>query len=171
MYYNKKEIIVAFLLASLAGVILHFVYNWFPSTATALIAPVSESLWEHSKLIFFPGLVASLVLSYGRPGGLSGWLFSLVVACCAMLAVAYLFHIVLDIHSLPFDIGLYFAAMLLLFWLAPRLGGKFGGWLWLVPLAMTIIFWVLLTLFTFSPPQGNLFQNHEASPYTMCKYF
>ncbi len=168
MYYPTKTIVIAFLVASLSGVALHFVYDWFPSVVTALVAPVSESLWEHAKLIFFPGLVAAVVLSWGRGGALGAWLFAVVAACIAMLTVAYLFHIILDFHSLPFDIALYFASMVFLFWLAPRLGETFQGGLWLVPPVMAVIFALMLVVFTFSPPEGPLFREHAASAYTMC---
>ncbi len=168
MYYEKKTIIIAFLLTTTAGVVLHFIYHWFPSNLTALIAPVSESLWEHGKLIFYPGLAAGLVLAWGRPGGLAPWLFSTVLSTVAMLSVAYLVHIVLDVHSLPFDIGLYYVAMLLLFWLAPRLGGWFQGAWGLIPFLAVGVLWSMVILFSFSPPQGDLFQNHAASAYHMC---
>lgn len=171
MYYEKKTILMAFLLASLAGIVLHFVYHWVPSPLVAIIAPVSESLWEHSKLIFYPGLVAAVVLSWNRPKGLAPWLLAVVASCVAMLAVAYFFHIILDMHSLPFDIGLYFASMFLLFWLAPRLDFIFQGrWTW-VAIVLAVGFWVLLVIFSFAPPQGNLFQNHAASAYSMCGYW
>lgn len=31
---------------------LHFLYEWIPSSITAIFVPVNESIWEHMKLIF-----------------------------------------------------------------------------------------------------------------------
>ena len=54
---------IAFVIAALAGSGLHFLHTLLPCPVTALIAPVSESLWEHLKILFWPGLIASLVLA------------------------------------------------------------------------------------------------------------
>ena len=54
---------IAFVIAALAGSGLHFLYTLLPCPVTALIAPVNESLWEHLKLLFWPGLIASLALA------------------------------------------------------------------------------------------------------------
>ena len=38
-----------------AGTLLHFVYEWAgESTVAAIFSTVSESTWEHLKLLFFP---------------------------------------------------------------------------------------------------------------------
>ena len=41
--------------------LLHFVYEWSGSAViVGLFAPVNESVWEHIKLLFFPGLLFSV---------------------------------------------------------------------------------------------------------------
>ena len=52
--------IAAWLGAALAGTALHFLHNWLPNPLTALFAPVTESVWEHLKLLFWPYLGAAL---------------------------------------------------------------------------------------------------------------
>ena len=52
MIYPKRQLIVTWLAAILAGCALHFLYEWLPSAITALFSPVNESLWEHVKLVF-----------------------------------------------------------------------------------------------------------------------
>ena len=50
---NKKWKCILVLMATLVvGSLLHNLYLWLPNGFTALIAPVNESLWEHTKIVF-----------------------------------------------------------------------------------------------------------------------
>lgn len=51
-----------FVFTGIAGVMLHFLYDW--TNQCIFVAPfsaVNESIWEHMKLLFFPMFVFSLV--------------------------------------------------------------------------------------------------------------
>ena len=115
----SRSVLLAFAAAVVAGACLHFLYDLLPCTVTALLAPVSESLWEHGKLLYWPSLVTGLVLR-NRPGARA---FSLLLGTAVMMAVGWLYHIPLGGESLLFDIVLYILAMgiclLLRLW-APR---------------------------------------------------
>ena len=76
MYYPKRQLILTWTAALLAGCVLHALYRWCPNAVTALFSPVAESLWEHVKLIFWPYLGAALILARDRPGGARPWLWS-----------------------------------------------------------------------------------------------
>lgn len=55
---------VGFAVTSLAGTLLHFMYNWSDqSILWAPFAAVNESVWEHMKLLFFPMFVFALIES------------------------------------------------------------------------------------------------------------
>ncbi len=43
------------------GTLLHFLYEWTGWIALAPISAVSESTWEHMKILFFPMLIFSFV--------------------------------------------------------------------------------------------------------------
>lgn len=44
------------------GSALHFLFSWLGGwTPVALLAAVNESVWEHLKLVFWPGLIFSLI--------------------------------------------------------------------------------------------------------------
>ena len=43
MVYPKRQLIVTWLAAMLAGCVLHFLYQWWPNAVTALFSPVNES--------------------------------------------------------------------------------------------------------------------------------
>ncbi len=54
--------IIGFVFTGVAGVLLHFIYEWTnESVIAALFSAVNESIWEHMKLLFFPLFVFSIV--------------------------------------------------------------------------------------------------------------
>ena len=64
----KKQIglwqLMGFAVASLAGTLLHFLYDWLGEAAwIAPFSGVNESTWEHMKLLFWPMLIFALVQS------------------------------------------------------------------------------------------------------------
>lgn len=149
----SRSVLLAFAVAVVAGACLHFLYDLLPCTVTALFAPVSESLWEHGKLLYWPSLVTGLVLR-DRPGARA---FSLLLGTAVMLAVGWLYHIPLGGESLLFDIVLYILAMGICLLLPCFLDGavwqKLQGLLLLLGAALGAAFLV----FTFLPPAGILF--------------
>lgn len=159
-----RRILIAFVLAVIGGTLLHFVYDFFPSAVTAIFAPVSESLWEHLKLIFWPYLIAFLILvPMEKDGGHAPWLLSLLIISAALLGIGYWYHVLCGGESLFFDIALYVLLMAAGF-LLPRLLRPLAGnklltaLLWLLVLALGFV----LLLFTWFPPQGLLFVDLSA---------
>lgn len=138
------------------GILLHFLYDWFPNPVTAVFSPVRESLWEHTKLIFWPLLLAGAALGRGARPERTAWRLAAPLSSFSMLGVAYVYHILLRGESLAFDIGLYFAFLgvgfLLPRWLLPRVG-KAGA----VAELMVLITAALTVWWTFAPPVGVLF--------------
>ena len=57
--------LIGFGVASLAGTLLHFLYEWMGESL--LVAPfsgVNESTWEHMKLLFWPMLIFAVVENF-----------------------------------------------------------------------------------------------------------
>ena len=53
---------IGFGVVTLAGTILHFLYDWTGGSIwAALFSGVSESVWEHMKLLFWPLFFFALV--------------------------------------------------------------------------------------------------------------
>ena len=159
MEKSTKKLILCYFAAAALGVLLHFLFEWFPNPVTALISPVRESIWEHVKIIYFPLLAAALYM--GRSGnglGRAPWLLSLVAACIIMPCIGYIYHIILRGEALIVDLIVYFFILALGF-LLPRT-------LW--PLctrpevdktawALTALLGALIVWFTFFPPDTALF--------------
>ena len=64
---GKYIFITGFLFTAVLGTLSHFFYEWSGNaTLIGLFCPVSESAWEHMKLLFFPALLYCLLLKYIR---------------------------------------------------------------------------------------------------------
>ena len=154
----SKRLLTVFVLTTLAGACLHFLYDLLPSLVTALFSPVQESIWEHLKIIYWPYLAAMfLVTGKAGRGQRGSWLFSLLVISVAMLIIAYVYHISLGGSSTAFDIGLYVVLMAVGFFLPGRLketAGRSAPIFFLV-----VLLGVAIILFTFLPPDHILFSD------------
>lgn len=58
----KKRYWITFIVTTLVGIALHFLYDLWPNPLFAIIAPINESVWEHLKLLFWPFLAAGWTL-------------------------------------------------------------------------------------------------------------
>ena len=54
--------IIAFIITSILGVLLHFAYDFSGrNIIIGLFTPVNESTWEHLKLLFFPAIACMII--------------------------------------------------------------------------------------------------------------
>jgi len=62
----KKSRIISTIGIFLLCFLFHFIYDWLPSSITAIFFPVNESIWEHMKLLFsaviFYGIIDYIIL-------------------------------------------------------------------------------------------------------------
>ena len=119
MKMKKWKCILVLVVTLVVGGLLHNVYVWIPNGFTALIAPVNESLWEHTKIIFYPLLLAGFLCNRKKdPVAGAAWGLAAVGASAMMLVTAYGYHRVFEQDSFIFDIALYVVAILVGFFLA-----------------------------------------------------
>lgn len=152
----SRRLFFAFVITTLVGTAMHFLYDLLPSPLTALFSPVNESIWEHVKLIYWPYLAAMfLVTGKEARGHRCSWLFTLLVISVSMLLAGYVYHISLGLDNLVFDIALYVFLMALGFWLPGRLNPKNAR---CAPVLLLVIaLGAAIILFTFLPPDHILF--------------
>jgi len=155
-----KKVWLAFALSLLSGVVLHFVYDWFPNPLTALVSPVNESLWEHANLLFWPLIVSAFCLSGGEMRALAARLLSAIAASLFVVAAGYVYHVLLRGEALAADLILYTAAMALGFCLAGPLGqlAETPGRQKLVT-ALACAMVIAFIWFTCSPPDAVIFSD------------
>lgn len=146
------------------GVFFHFTYEWSNKNSfVALFSAVNESTWEHLKLIFFPMIITSIIgYIFIRNETLNFWCSRVLGIISAMSFIVIFFYTYTGI------IGTNFAIINILIFIVAVIIGE-----WISYLKMSgnqkcnnknaiIIIFVLLILFiifTFIPPQINLFRN------------
>lgn len=157
VYYDKRHIVSAALGAIILGAMLHFLYGWFPNALTALISPINESIWEHTKILVWPYLLAASWLTWKRPGAIRPFLLALPLMCLIMLVVGYLYHVSLGGEAFWVDLLLYVAVMAFGFWFPLQFSGPFSTPGWMIPIFICAVLIVLLGLFTLYPPNTLLF--------------
>jgi len=159
MKKSTKTLLLTYLAASAAGVLLHFLHQWFPNPIFALISPVRESVLEHVKLLYFHMLGAALFLGRGKGGlGRAPWLLSQIAVCAVMLGSGYLYHVVFRGEAMVVDLLLFFVPLALGFLLPRALWPlcEWPGterWAWV----LSSLLGALIVCFTFFPPEAALF--------------
>lgn len=148
-----------------AGSILHFSFDWCGGwRPLALVAAINESIWEHLKLAFWPGLCWGIFV---RPSGELSRVDVLAAKGYSLLATGALIVVIFTTYSgilgrnlLPLDIGTFVAAILI--------GQFLSGWVLTgglvrrravryTGLALLALQLISYSLFTFHPPDHWLF--------------
>lgn len=122
---KRKFLIGGFLFTCIVGTVMHFVYEWSgENPVIGLLAPVSESTWEHLKLLFFPAafwaLAGSVLLRKSMPGILAPCTAGI---CAGMLSVVTFFYTytgILGTNWLPLDVLTFYAGVLVTYWVSGR---------------------------------------------------
>lgn len=156
----KRRYVIAAIAAAAAGTVLHFLYRLSPNLLSALLSPVNESVWEHLKLLFWPILGATLVLSVREPCRVrlwSGFLTALLAMPMFLLSLYYLLRL-LGISGLAVEIVLYYLTMFAGFRLARWLyqTGKLQRYTGIL-LMFVLLYGSGLILFTFAAPPLPIF--------------
>jgi hypothetical protein len=158
---------MGFVLVAVVGTAWHYVYDLSgDSWLIGLVAPVNESVWEHTKLVSVPILGWALWSAHrrgrGRTVGRSRAPLAAVAAALAgsvvMVVGFYAYVGVLGAHQLAMDIALF----LLSVWVAVRtfdllvqVGPAVPTWLGIVLVVGMLAVGALLTI---APPDLPVFQ-------------
>lgn len=58
---NKKSFCISFILLSIFSTLFHFLYDVTHFFPFKIIAPMNESVWEHSKILIVPFLIFAII--------------------------------------------------------------------------------------------------------------
>lgn len=160
---DKKDFPYAIIVAVL-GTLNHFLYKWSNESAIiALFCPVSESVWEHLKLLFFPFLFVS-IFAYLRHKCMGTLFFyhRLLAVLLGMLSIITLFYTYTGLIGRSFlivDILIYFLGVLSSFSFLRHIRRNGNSKIPSDGMVMTL--WLILCLcfflFTCFPPNIPLF--------------
>ena len=152
----SKNTWLTFVLVTVAGACLHFGSSLWPNLLTQLLCPIQESIWEHLKILFWPGLLSVLILSRGDDSRTSR-MAALLLSCVLMLASGWVLHIVLKVAPVFADALLYVLLMALCLFL-PCLAEQPLRHLPALPVfALVILLAAAILIFSFVLPKNILF--------------
>lgn len=158
-----------FLFTCIAGVLLHFLYDWSgQSLLAALFSAVNESVWEHMKLLFFPMLLFSLIQSqYLDKEYDNFWCAKLAGILTGLTLIPVLYYTYTGIFGVSVDwvnILIFFLTAAVSYLIETRLLKQNQGFS--SPQTARLVLYLLaliFILFTFIPPQIPLFQTPVSS--------
>ena len=173
---QKKRIlfieIVGIFFISLSGSSLHFAFEWLGRwPPSALIAAVNESVWEHLKLAFWPGMIFAII-SYpilknktknfwtAKTAGLYAMPIVIVVMFYSYLAIAGKSNLAYDISTFVLAVS---AGQLLSYHLMIK--DIHQRSVKIISVALLIIITAAFCLFTFLPPKFPLFRDFITGKY------
>ncbi len=157
--------------ATLAGTILHFLYDW--TGGSILVSPfsgVNESTWEHMKLLYWPLFLFALFQSFFYKEQKNLWCVKLLGTLTGLILIPVLFYTYNGVFGKSPDwinIFIFYisaAAVFLLEWWLFQKNAVFCKWQPLAFAAICLI-GVLFVIFTFLPPQIPLFRDPVTGIY------
>ena len=157
----KRRYFLAFVLTALAGSALHFGFALCPSPLVGLFCPVSESVWEHLKLLYWPFLAAGFVLNRKAENAQAAWsgtLAGLLFMPVFLLGVYYTLESGFAFTAGWLNISLYVLSLALGFYLSAKLA-RSGALSWLCGVLVILagLYGAALILFTMAPPPLPIF--------------
>lgn len=165
---NKKLLtttLAGAIFVSVLGTLSHFIYEWsggFP--VAGLVTPVSESTWEHMKLLFFPMLLYFAfipeTLKAEYPCIPSALFSGILIGFLLIPTLFYTYTGILGRHISFIDIAIFYICVLVSFLIFYRLSLSCKAKKLTVPLTLLMaVITLLFFIFTFRPPHIGLFQS------------
>lgn len=169
MKYLKRYTITGIFFVLITGSLAHFLYDWSGMNHfVGFFAPVSESVWEHMKLLFFPMLLYAvfMILKFRKkyPCITAAFCLGISVGTVLIPLFYYAYTSVLGKNLFLLDISTFILSTLAAFWLSYRLtlSCKLKSCTFLPCIFLCILF-VCFLIFTYHPPDAVLFQDPTVS--------
>lgn len=164
--------ILGFVFTGAVGVILHFLFGWFnESVIVAPFSAVNESIWEHTKLIFFPMFIFAVIENlYVGKDYKNFWCVKLIGIVIGICLIPVLYYTIDGIFggSLDFvNIAIFFVASAISYLeessLVKRDSIKCKSPK--IAVGALILLAIVFAVLTFLPPQIPLFEDPVTGGY------
>lgn len=159
----KIYIITGIIFVSIVGTLFHFLYEWSGNnTFIGIFTPINESIWEHTKLIFFPMLIYSLYLNkkIGKeyPRINSAMTLGAILGVISIIVLFYTYSGIIGFNFAFADISIFYISVIIAFFVAYKLTlscnvAKHSRLLKILQILIICLF----IIFTFNPPNIPLF--------------
>ncbi len=155
--------IAGIIFVSIVGTLFHFAYQWSGNNVfVGLFTPVNESVWEHTKLLFFPMLIYSFYLNKkaGKyyPCLNSAMISGMLLGVAMIIVMFYTYTGVIGFHTAFADISIFYISVILAFCVVYKFAisctaDKYSKVLQIFQIVMICLY----IIFTFFPPAIPLF--------------
>lgn len=166
----KKWRNISIIFSIVAGVILHFLYEWSGKNAiVGAFSAVNESTWEHLKLAFFPMLVIAIIgyFLFGKdvPNYIKGKSVGIIVAVSFITVFFYTYSGIIGENFSIVNIISFVVAIILGEMCAYKIitdGSSSNEELYLRIVGLLLICFIVFTYFT---PRINFFKDPVTGKY------
>ena len=172
----KRDIVIGIFFVLITGTLAHFLYEWTGKNKIAgFFTPVNESVWEHMKLIFFPMLIYSLSVIPGLrsdvPCITSSLCSGILAGTFLIPALFYTYTALLGKDVFILDIGIFVLSTIAAFYLSLRLARscRLRPYTLILCGCVCIVF-VCFLLFSYNPPDSNIFEDPSISCFLFLTY-
>lgn len=162
------------------GSVFHFIYELSGNLAIiGSIAPINESIWEHTKLALIPMLSWWLLwyFFYGKKVGINrnNWFVATIASTLTVPVLIIMFYYTysgaFNIHSLAMDITSFFLCVTIgqLFGLHVYKYGDFSDKAYIISILLMILVVIFYGFITFNTPHLPLFIDSNSGLYGIPK--
>lgn len=161
----KKRVLAAFFIIAVLGTLGHFIYEWTDKNyILGLFFPVSESIWEHLKLLFYPTVIfssAEFTLRKSKPKNyISAVAKSIFCGMAFIVIIYYLYSGIIGRNIDAINIPLYYISIIFMLYKKEKTlaNNEFSFGVFNAVFLFLIIIWgVLFAIFSYNPPSLGIF--------------
>jgi len=163
--------LIGFAITSLAGTILHFLYDWLGEAIwVAPFSGVNESTWEHMKLLFWPMFIFSIVQSFFFKEQDNFWCIKLRGTLLGLVFIPVLFYTYNGVIGKSPDwlnIAIFFISAAIAYICETRLfkDDKVPCKSYKLALGTLCLISLLFIIFTFRTPELGIFKDPLTGSY------
>ena len=169
MFLNeiKQYSIVGAVFTLIAGILLHFVYEWTGgNNLIAIFGAVNESTWEHLKMLFWPIILFGVIeyFIYGKEyrNFASIKVLSALLGMATIVVLFYTYTGILGDNYLILDILVFIVGIVTAYIFSTKnliSQKKYSSDFWTkTSVLLLLLLIILFVLFTFLPPNIGLFR-------------
>ena len=173
----KRSRIISTIGIFLLCFLFHFIYDWLPSSLTAIFFPVNESIWEHMKLLFsavvFYGIIDYIIIQKFKIK-YNNFFTSLFVSALAIIPI-YLIMFLPVYYKIGENMVITIGIMLLAIIISQVINYKIlkakdFDKLNIISLILIIISYIVFAYLTYYPIKNELFFDTQEEKYGINNY-
>ncbi len=170
-----KIILISIPFLFIIGSVFHFVYKWSNyNKLVGFIAPINESIFEHTKLLFFPLLLFWIILAFFiKDINLNSYflamLVSIIFSIITMISFYYTYKGVLGKHYLILDILDLLISLIIGQLIANHVYIYSHNFPYIISIIILIIIFISYIYFTIKPLKIPFFYDNLSKTYGINK--